>query len=345
MASALGLTAENFDSRQFVLDSLEYKLNMDSFDDDEKVLRERPDEFASLYLSHFQNAMGRTLAAQFPGLKVEGIVIAYGTGSYPLVIQECSVAIGVETMQGIYQSAKEIRSAKEKIRREQETYQPKSPLLSIEGLQAITAGELATAELFSYPSVEDGGTESRVAHNEQSQSAQRYGAELQRLLSMQGSEKIADFVRGAGSKVEQLLGAVDITPSAWTEDGAWAVWDIAKANYYAYHFEEQAKSERPGFFIDFIHYRPLSMEDGDRNISVNRLAYRQVGWELTRNLSSGVATEVLAHLKAATDSREYTEIAGKLAALVDGGSAHLKSSELSELGGIVEELVRRRSAA
>lgn len=339
MARSLGLDDNLFDARQFVLDSLEYRFSRVSFGDDEEALSGSPDDFASLYLIHYSQAMADVLHAKFRGLNVDGMLSTYYTDSYPGVIQKCSAKIGVGSMLGVYQIAKEIR-------RERESYLPKSPLLTAEGLQAISEGRSSTDQLFSYVSVDDGDAESRLTQTEHSRSARLYGVELRGIISDDsGRDRIGDLVRGAGSKAGELLAMVGIQPSAWTQDGAWVAWDIAKSSYYTGHPEAQAASKRAGSFIDSMHYKPLSEDDRYRDDAARRLALRQVGWELTRNLSSDIANEVVAYLNGVNGSSEHTEIAGKLQAMARGDTTHLKSSELSEIGLIVAEIAKWRSKA
>lgn len=211
-----------------------------------------------------------------------------------------------------------------------QSFVPRSDLITPDSMRAIGRGNVDTAAVFSYRSAE-GDSSDRESMNRQSHRATAYGESLRGLIESTGPEQVYRTVEAAGKTATDALRQFQIEPSSWTLDGAWALWDMGKRRYFADHPEEQQGHLQTE--LDQQMYGE-DLDYSNTSEAADRLAERQIGWEVTQGPRSRWCIEVLGSLLD-QDTKIDSELKAKVEAKRNGDEVHFKSSELSSVGRLM----------
>jgi hypothetical protein len=133
--------------------------------------------------------------------------------------------------------------------------------------------------------------------------------------------RIAECIKG---DCEIILRDIGIeAPSGYTKSITWALWDMAKQNFYKMNPEKC-----DGYYVaDYWYNKKQEILD------------RHVGWEFYNNRNM---SDVLDGLRNRTSNREIAEV-GRLINLPPKMNNTLASYALAELGSIVRKISKRQA--
>lgn len=263
------------------------------------------------------------------GVDIDALSDSFVKYVWPALRQDLGVVMPVGFGQRLLETTiDDAKESDEKI--DAQLFVPQSDLITSDGIRAIGSGSVDTAAVFSYRSAE-GSPSDRENMNRQSQGAMAYGESLRSLVEKAGPEQIYKTVEAAGKTAIDTLRQFQIEPSSWILDGAWALWDMGKRRYFADHPDEQ-QGHIDTELDQHMYSEALDYDKpGDAG---QKLAERQIGWEVTQGPQSQWCIEVLDSLFD-RDKTIDTGLKAKVEAKRNGEEVRFKSSELSLIGRLM----------
>lgn len=201
---------------------------------------------------------------------------------------------------------------KQDIKNYLESIEPERPVLSSE--QAISA--LSYSNVLPIEQRQEA-----IESIRNSPSGVKYSESLRDLTSKHGLEAIFDTANELVVKAETELNKLGLVPSIFGKSSSWALWDIAKQNYFVNHPAEAD----PNYSI------ADPMEDQTK---LEEVLDRHIGWELFRAFN-GTSINKSEKARLLSDRHITNEVKTYLQKEPKPGTNDLSSKDLAALGRLI----------
>ena len=167
--------------------------------------------------------------------------------------------------------------------------------------------------------VSDAEKERMLEFNRESPTAMKYAESLRHLAESRNLQELEEIAKEMVAEVKKTLAKLGVMISPHGESRSWALWDIAKQEY----FVEHPKEHNPKYALGNIFELPQKREE---------IVCRQAGWELYRAYHNGNTS--FAEKVKGENEKEFRILLEK--APKDNGT--LSSLDLARLGEVARKL-------